>query len=444
MGRLSRILTSAALLAGGLVLVTAVPTAGTPYGGTYSLPCPDGFEWNAETRAEGPDGSFFVAIQCLQTYEPERVNDQVMLLVLKLDADGQPDPSYGEGGSATVPMPPVWYGAAAFPGFSVSVDSAGRLLFLGHLGVSDQPSAPIGCPAECGLYVARVDAEGQPDAGFGDGGRVPVPGLDPLARAGHPFDAHDLAEVALSVDPRDRPLLVLAPPADSAFAQTHSARVHRWTPTGAPDPAFDGNGVLRVRNRTISDVFMSLTSRSSLLLGAIGDPCRVRPGCRRNHPLLLKIGPEGDVVRRFGTRGVAALPPAFGPRVDAAGPDRIIDHGPRKPRSLRPRLASVVTGRPLAAFNRDAEEHRAAVECRIEDSAEHAGGLAAVWSCPRGVVHSACWNRNGRVVATDSVDLGRHRWHPTIRSGGRVVAETRWGPTLEVSVAAVAAPCASR
>ncbi|MBN8728118.1 MAG: hypothetical protein J0H15_10530 [Xanthomonadales bacterium] len=87
------------------------------------------------------------------------------LCVLRLRADGSPDPAYGTGG---------W--AHPAPGRMVRADVGAALQSDGRLLLS--ASSPFTSPVE--FLVARLDWAGHPDAGFGDGGAVTI-GFDTAA-----------------------------------------------------------------------------------------------------------------------------------------------------------------------------------------------------------------------------------------------------------------------
>lgn len=76
-------------------------------------------------------------------------------VVLRVDASGEPDPAFGDGGWASLPVP--W--PSRFT--SIAVDPAGRIVLAGFDGdLSNDPHVPL---------VARFLADGAPDTSFGIG-----------------------------------------------------------------------------------------------------------------------------------------------------------------------------------------------------------------------------------------------------------------------------------
>jgi uncharacterized delta-60 repeat protein len=90
-------------------------------------------------------------------------------VVLRVDADGEPDAGFGDGGWASLPVP--W--PSRFT--SLAVDPTGRIVLAGFEGdLANDPHVPL---------LARFLADGAPDASFGVGtGYVRLTGI-PLAPA---------------------------------------------------------------------------------------------------------------------------------------------------------------------------------------------------------------------------------------------------------------------
>ena len=86
--------------------------------------------------------------------------------VVRLLADGKPDATFGQGGAVTVPRPP----GAVFVLAGVAVDSLGRVVLAGLVRPLPTNSTPD--PVISSAAVIRLNADGTPDAGFGNGGTV--------------------------------------------------------------------------------------------------------------------------------------------------------------------------------------------------------------------------------------------------------------------------------
>ncbi len=100
-------------------------------------------------------------------------------VVLRVDAEGEPDPAFGDGGWASLPVPsPSRFSA-------IAVDAAGRIVLAGFDGdLANDPHVPL---------LARFLADGTPDASFGLGtGYVRLTGV-PLAPPQGGWLGHALA-----------------------------------------------------------------------------------------------------------------------------------------------------------------------------------------------------------------------------------------------------------
>ena len=173
---------------GGLVTST-FPAATTAYGVVVQ---PDGLIAVAGTSASGPSGTdqFFFA---------------------RYDAAGTLDPNFGTGGS-------VLLGSGQAKALVRQAD--GKLVAAGF-----QPVFPTNGVHHFAL--ARVDADGVPDAGFGSGGLVDT---DPTPSGGQQSDAD-----ALIV--QDGKLVA------GGFAYGRGLTLIRYDDAGTPDPTFGNAGI---------------------------------------------------------------------------------------------------------------------------------------------------------------------------------------------------------
>lgn len=130
--------------------------------------------------------------------------------------DGSPDTGFGDGGRVTTPInnrqPDLQWGEA----HAVALQSDGKIVVAGH--------AWRGWEDCCWFTVARYNADGSLDTGFGDEGRV-------LADIAGPTEARDVA-----IDSAGR--IVAAGYTGGEVA------LLRLQPDGTPDSAFGGDGIV--------------------------------------------------------------------------------------------------------------------------------------------------------------------------------------------------------
>lgn len=139
-------------------------------------------------------------------------------VLVRLRADGTPDPGFGGGDGVVAYRPPERFGGVR----DVAVDDRGRIVAAGFLRACDDAS----CAATERPALARFRPDGRLDRGFGDGGLavLPRPLRGPVGR----FDA-------VGVDRRGW----IVAGGDSGL----NATVARFGPDGRPDRAFGTRGV---------------------------------------------------------------------------------------------------------------------------------------------------------------------------------------------------------
>jgi uncharacterized delta-60 repeat protein len=143
-------------------------------------------------------------------------------------ANGQPDPSFGTGGTLTLD---------GFVGADLVVQPDGRILLVGTADTTP-PTAPPGSITE--LSVMRLESDGTPDQTFGDNGNgivnVPVTTLtSPTGATGRDTGS------AIALQPDGRIVVAGA----TAGPNTNFA-VARLLADGAPDTEFTDTGVLTI------------------------------------------------------------------------------------------------------------------------------------------------------------------------------------------------------
>jgi uncharacterized delta-60 repeat protein len=95
-------------------------------------------------------------------------------VVARFNPDGSRDRSFGDGGSVFTPVAPVTYIAG------MTVDSNGKIILAGDECANDDP------PTACALTLVRLNPDGSPDQSFGSSGKVSTqfPGFDDVGACG--------------------------------------------------------------------------------------------------------------------------------------------------------------------------------------------------------------------------------------------------------------------
>ncbi|HEX7279309.1 MAG TPA: hypothetical protein VF255_06745 [Solirubrobacterales bacterium] len=206
-----------------------------------------------------------------------------LAFLARLGPDGRPDGSFGQGGLAPQP-------GLGLP-TDLQVDAAGTGTFTAT-------------PPRCGLpregALARLDATGSPDLGFGSGGRRGL--AEPPAR--------------LTTAPNGR-LLVLSSPRrlDGPGRGQSVTVVRRFSGSGAPDRGFGRRGAAEVRLPGRSSRFDAIAAdpRGRVLLSGAVNLRRTEP---RTDPIrrfvLGRLRPDGSADLGFGSGGTVTK--AFGRR----------------------------------------------------------------------------------------------------------------------------------
>jgi uncharacterized delta-60 repeat protein len=218
--------------------------------------------------------------------------------VARLNADGSLDPTFGAGGKAT---------AGLYDTRDLAIDSQGRIVLAG--GVFDFGHLSLG--------VARLAADGSPDATFGANG----------VSSTSFSDGDDLATaVALALG--DRPVVAGYARSTTTLTSPRDVIAARFNADGSLDPTFDVDG--KVTLGTAADdraygVVVRDGGGLAIAFGAeatssgaqsVGDSS-VPAGARLQ---LLGLDPSGTPDSAFGTGGVASGGPGIA-RAVAPGPN---------------------------------------------------------------------------------------------------------------------------
>lgn len=205
------------------------------------------------------------------------------LAISRFSADGAPDPQFGDGdGIATIGLG----GANGYvAGFAIQPDDR---IVVAAAGAFDSASASYG------VLLTRLEASGETDLGFGQGGRAFLPSS--LLVPGGPH--------ALAVDGQGRILIAGSTPA-TPFG---SFAVARFLGDGTLDGSFGNAGVasLRVDPNDNGEVGRSVT--------VAPDGTIVLSGVIKLHTLgtetaLVELTPDGDLDPAFGSgSGATSFP----------------------------------------------------------------------------------------------------------------------------------------
>jgi uncharacterized delta-60 repeat protein len=162
-----------------------------------------------------------------------------IVLLVKLNADGTPDAGFGTSGIVTSRV-----GTYASEGNDLALQQDGRILVGGIQDIDNQYN----------FILARYNADGSPDTGFGNGGSV-------ITDLGAWDRAH-----ALLLQPDQRILLG----GYSGNYPNLDFAVVRYQSNGNPDPTFGTAGVVKTDFSSLSDIIFDMGFQSDGKLVAAG------------------------------------------------------------------------------------------------------------------------------------------------------------------------------
>ncbi len=195
-------------------------------------------------------------------------------LLLRLEPDGSPDPSFGRGGAVTLTVG----GSTVVEAIAIARD--GKILAAGG---SDG----------VGAVIARFDADGTLDPSFGRGGIV-------TRRVGELSHALDVV-----VQADDRIVAV----GSTAGAVTRSRfAVARWHSDGSPDEGFGRDGLVTTNVGGSAEAQAVVIQADGRLV--VGGTVTDADGAGTF--AVVRYASDGTLERSFGERGVAAVTPARG------------------------------------------------------------------------------------------------------------------------------------
>jgi uncharacterized delta-60 repeat protein len=270
---------TAEFAAGPQVLLVRLTADGTPdasFGGGDGLALAD--------PSPGDDNGFAVALQADGKIVVAG-NTQVQIglstkrmLAVRFAADGTVDPAFGTAGVARVD-----FGGTDPEARSVLVQPDGKVVLAGTSSTSG---------GNFGFALARLHADGSPDASFDGDGKVQTqpPGMQfqRIRDAVLLPDGRILAAGTARVTPANKNMPVLL----------------RYTPAGAPDAAFDGDGLVATDipfNEAAGEALAVQFDGKIVLAGGISVP-------GGGNAMIARYSADGQLDAGFGPAGQTVLP----------------------------------------------------------------------------------------------------------------------------------------
>jgi uncharacterized delta-60 repeat protein len=216
--------------------------------------------------------------------------------VLRLTDKGEPDSTFA-------PNPPVGFRLLDVPGSPTSFGSAVKTLNDG--------AVLVGGESEAGAFLAKLDQNGEPVAGFGAAGFF----VEDLGQA--PAPTGEFTELAVLPDGR----ILAVGSADTAIEGDELLVVARLTAGGDLDPSFGSGGIFRLNptpSRDRGEALAVLPDGRILIAGSHG------ASKATGDTWILRLTPDGQLDPSFGTGGqtVASATTGFdGARGLAVQPD---------------------------------------------------------------------------------------------------------------------------
>ncbi|NMB78605.1 MAG: hypothetical protein GYA23_05870 [Methanomicrobiales archaeon] len=234
---------------------------------------PDGYvRWNS--AADSKDRGVEVAVQpdgniVVLGYSSSSKDED--LLLVRYDADGKPDPSFGTGGFV------LFDGGSNDRGLGLALQPDGKVLATGYTYVNGRRD----------VLLVRYLQDGKPDPAFGTNGVVTW---------SSPGAGTDIG-FGIAVQPDGR--IVVA--GESANATNQDAVVLRFTGDGATDPSFGLDGVVTYARSGTDRAFAVAVQPDGRIVCAGSTVVAAQ-----DDVLLFRLLPDGTFDPAFGTGGVTA------------------------------------------------------------------------------------------------------------------------------------------
>lgn len=240
-------------------------------GGVVTTDIAGGFQQEqAHAVLVQPDGRIVVA----GTARPAGGGQALVVALARYLPDGTLDTTFGTGGA-------VFNAAQPGTAFAIALQPDGKLVIAGEAPV-------IGNPNDFSdVLLARYDASGRLDPGFGQGGRVVTDVVGGNDRARNVLVLPDGRIVASGIE--------------SGLVNTQPTLVMQVLPDGQPDPAFGTQGKLRLTGALVGWA-LARQADGKLLLGGSSE---FGPAARA---AVLRLAADGSLDTGFGTGGLAVHP----------------------------------------------------------------------------------------------------------------------------------------
>jgi uncharacterized delta-60 repeat protein len=211
---------------------------------------------------------------------------------------GKLDPSFGSGGTITVPAIP----GRLFVLAGVAVDSQGRVVLAGLSRPVPTNTTPD--PVLSQATLIRFTADGTPDPSFGNGGVLVTDfGLGAPKAAGGPYGGASVGLRDITIDAQNRIVVsggYVTELADCTVYVDSKGFVARLTEAGALDPTF-GEGGIRSLESIASLGVLEPRPGGYLALGRGGPSCN-QPANGPEHA-LTSLDEDGNLAAGFGSFG---------------------------------------------------------------------------------------------------------------------------------------------
>jgi uncharacterized delta-60 repeat protein len=248
--------------------------------------------------------------------------------LVRLLANGKPDPRFGNGGSVTIERP----AGMTFVLAGIAVDSQGRVLVAGT--ARPQPSSTTPDPLASSAVVMRFGADGSIDRSFGREGSVITDfGIEPPAVPSGRYPAASVGLRSIAVDSQNRPILTggsITKVADCYSTETaiSTGFVTRLSESGSSDASFGAGGLRQIADLSSFAQSALVPSGGLLAIAAGKQAC----GDERGGPavLLTQLGPEGNLDASFGFSGFRSIGYRRAPVATIAPSGKIVLLGDRR------------------------------------------------------------------------------------------------------------------
>jgi uncharacterized delta-60 repeat protein len=260
------------------------------YPGPLATPQADRISQIASVLVE-PDGQILLAGSSVAGFSSVRLN-----------ADGSLDPSYGQGGTATVP---VTSGMEATDiGSGAILQASGQLVLTGN--VEDVAGLPVDYIDTAEAVAIRWNADGSLDPTFGGSTANGVVVLPPDPSSSPKFGVNLSTSIALQ--PTTGDILVAGNNQFmSGFSPGSTATLYRLDADGTLDTSFGSGGLITpaLTNEVDTPIGLAVQAEGDILLST--NVSNFYPGPNRTNLELLRLGPDGTPDPTFGNNSTPGL-----------------------------------------------------------------------------------------------------------------------------------------